>query len=164
MTWVNIGLGVVDADGDPGPGDHPQVHPGPPHPPAMVRIRCQHTAPHSMVLRPSLQQESFVRGGLEHRFLYLEGQITTVKRDQRDVSLRVDTLCVIVMDAETLVVPGARHPEHAELLLGGACPHAEHPGGDTGALEPDTGPLTDIMPHQHLAAGNHCGLGICDEL
>ena len=78
---------------------------------------------------------------------YLQCQITTVKRDQRDVSLRVDTLCAIVVAAETLVVPGASHYEHAELILGGACPHAEHPGTDTGTLESDARPLTDIMSH-----------------
>ena len=85
-------------------------------------------------------------------------------RNPRDISLRVETLCAVVAAAETLVVPGASHPEDTELLLGGARPHAEHPGADTGALEPDAGPLTDIVSHQHLAAGNHCGMGICDEL
>ena len=122
---------------------------------------------HSSTLHGPLAQPAareFCQRRIRNNDSYLERQITTVKRDQRDVSLRVNSLCAIVVAAETLVVPGARHPEHAELLLGGACPHAEHPGGDTGALEPDTGPLTDIMPHQHLAAGNHCGVGICDEL
>ena len=80
------------------------------------------------------------------------------------VFLIVNTLCAVVAAAETREVLGASHPEDAELLSGGARPHAEHPGADTGAFEPDAGPLTDIVSHQHLAAGNHCGMGICDKL
>ena len=65
MTWVDIDLGVFNADGDQGPGDHPQVHPGPPRPPAQVGVRGQDTAPHPMILRPSLQHGSNARGRLE---------------------------------------------------------------------------------------------------
>ena len=66
MTWVDFDLGLLDADGDQGPGDHPQVHPGPPRPPAQVGVRGQDTAPHPMILRPSLHHGgSNAREGLE---------------------------------------------------------------------------------------------------
>ena len=78
--------------------------------------------------------------------------------------LIVSTLCAVVAAAETREVLGASHPEDAELLSGGARPHAEHPGADTGTLESDARPLTDIMSHQHLAGGNHYRIGIRDEI
>ena len=79
------------------------------------------------------------------------------------VLLVVFTLCVVVA-AEICEVLGASHPQDAELLPGGARPHAEHPGADTRTLESDARPLTDIMSHQHLACGNHCSMDICDEI
>ena len=80
------------------------------------------------------------------------------------VFLIVNTLCAVVAAAETSEVLNASHPEDAELLSGGARPHAEHPGADTGTLESDARPLTDIMSHQHLAGGNHYRIGIRDEI
>ena len=80
------------------------------------------------------------------------------------IFLVVNTLCDVVVAAETREVLGASHPEDAELLFGGACPHAEHPGADTGTLESYARPLTDIMSHQHLAGGNHCRMCIRDEI
>ena len=79
------------------------------------------------------------------------------------IFLVVNTLCAVVA-AKTREVRGASHPEDAELLSGGACPHAEHPGADTGTLESHARPLTDIMSHQHLAGGNHCRIGTRDEI
>ena len=80
------------------------------------------------------------------------------------VFLIVNTLCAVVAAAETREVLNASHPEDAELLSGGARPHAEHPGADTGTLESDARPLTDIMSNQHLAGGNHYRIGIRDEI
>ena len=80
------------------------------------------------------------------------------------VFLIVNTLCAVVAAAKTSEVLNASHPEDAELLSGGARPHAEHPGADTGTLESDARPLTDIMSHQHLAGGNHYRIGIRDEI
>ena len=55
-------LGSLEANGDLGPGDHPQVRPCPPRPPANVRVRGQDAAPHPVVLWPGLKNKIIISG------------------------------------------------------------------------------------------------------